>query len=66
VIRTFPDKAPSGDFHAGMCAGPTVASGRPRLVIVSEPPRSPMSSRSARHLALNSVTLTIRCLTILL
>src|ERR1035441_10587942 len=58
---TLPIHAPSRDFQGDRGAGRTVASGRPRLVIVMLPPRSPISSRSARHFALNSVTLTTRC-----
>jgi hypothetical protein len=58
---TLPTHAPSRDFHRVRRAGRTVASGRPRLVIVMVPPRSPISSSSARHFVLNSVTLTTRC-----
>lgn len=56
---TFPSHMPSGDFQADRCTGPALASGRPRFVIVIVPPRSPIPSSSARHFALNSVTLTI-------
>ena len=58
---TLPDQAPSGDFQAGGRAGVTVASGRPRLVMVIEP--LPTPSSKDRHLALNSVMLTTRWLT---
>lgn len=63
MIITFLTQAPSGDFHAVFLAGLTVASGLPRFVIVIVPPRSPTSSNRERHLALNSVTPTIRCFT---
>src|SRR5262249_16201679 len=36
---------------------------RPRLVTVIVPPCSPISSKIARHFALNSVTVMIRCFT---
>lgn len=55
---TFSIQEPSGDLQAAMRAGPMVASGRPRLVIVMVPPRLPISSSSAKQVALNSVTFT--------
>lgn len=39
--------------------GPTVATGRPRLVTVIVPPVRLTSSSSERHFALNSVAVTI-------
>lgn len=60
VTVTFPVHMPSGAFHAGACAGPTVAMGRPRLVTVRDDPVLPTSSSNAKQRSLNSVTLIRR------
>jgi hypothetical protein len=60
AILTLPIHFPSGEDVDRAATGLTFAIGRPRLVTVMDPPRRLMSSGSARHLALNSVTVTLR------
>ena len=49
-----------GDFRMGCFAGPSTATGRPRLVMVMVSPDCSISPRQARHLALNSDALSTR------
>ncbi len=58
AIRPCPAKAPMGDRSFGLRAGPSVATGMPRFVIVMLEDSSETSSNRARHFALNSVALT--------
>jgi RecA DNA recombination protein len=58
IIWAFPAQLSLGDFQARLFGGPRTATGRPRLVIVIGSPRCSISSRNARHLALNSEALT--------
>src|SRR5271170_5900944 len=60
TILALSAKLPRGDFQALFLAGANTATGRPRRVMVMGPPRCSISSRKARHLALNSVALTTR------
>src|SRR6266481_1972757 len=57
-IWAFPAQLFLGDFHALRLTGPRTATGMPRLVIVTGPPCCSISSRTERHLALNSVAFT--------
>jgi hypothetical protein len=59
---TFPAHAFSGDFHAVLRAGPTVASGLPRLVIVIVPPRSPTSSKLVDASYIEQIVTVVRSL----
>src|ERR1700675_23309 len=60
TMRPFLAQLFLGDFQAVFFKGPKTATGTPRLVIVIGSARSSISSRRARHVALNSVALTTR------
>jgi hypothetical protein len=60
IIRALRAQLFRGDFQAVRFAGPSTATGRPRLVMVMGSPDFSISPRQARHLALNSVALNTR------
>lgn len=66
TILPFLARLSFGDFQGRCGEGTTTATGWPRFVMVTDSLLACTSSRTDRHLALNSVALITRCFIVFL